>query len=582
MAVQPFPATESLERAMRALGERARAAAATLATVPTEAKDKALRAAAAAIRRRQDEILAANRRDIAESGDRLSPAMRDRLEIQPKGIEAMARGLEEVAALPDPVGKIDSSWTRPNGLAISRVRVPLGVIGIIYESRPNVTADAAGLCLKAGNAAILRGGSESAQSSRAILAALHEGIAEAGLPQDAIQLVPTQDRAAVGLLLRLDEFVDVIIPRGGKALIERVAAESRIPVLKHLDGICHVYLDAAADPAKARAIVLNAKMRRTGVCGAAETLLVDRPVAAALLPPILDDLIAAGCEIRGDAAVRALDPRAIPATEEDWSTEYLAPILSVAVVDGVDAAIAHIGRHGSHHTESIVTEDEAAAERFLARIDSAILLWNASTQFADGGEFGMGAEIGISTGKLHARGPVGVNELTSYKYLVRGNGQVRPLTDKTRLDLPPLLGDRRHRRVGLLGGSFNPAHDGHLHVSREALKRLRLDEIWWLVSPQNPLKPVAGMASLADRLVGARNVAGMGAHIRVTDLEARLGTRYTADTLAALRRRFPRTRFVWLMGADNLRQISRWDRWERIFALAPIAVFDGLPILLAH
>ena len=424
MAVQPL-ASADLDKIMRDLGAQARAAAAVLATASTEAKNAALHAAAAALRRRAPEILAANAHDLAEARE-LTPAMLDRLTLEPAGIEAMARGLEEIAALPDPIGRLQAQWTRPNGLEISRVSVPLGVIGIIYESRPNVTADAGGLCLKSGNAAILRGGSESAFSSRAILAALQEGLRAAFLPAAAIQLVPTQDRAAVGLLLRLDEFIDVIVPRGGKSLIERVAAESRIPVLKHLDGICHVYVDRAADPAKARSITLNAKMRRTGVCGAAETLLVDRPVLTSHLPAILDDLIAAGCEIRGDAEIQALDDRVKPATEADWSTEYLAPILSVRAVDGVDAAIEHITRYGSHHTEAIITEDAATAERFMARIDSAILLWNASTQFADGGEFGMGAEIGISTGKLHARGPVGVNELTSYKYLVRGNGQVRP------------------------------------------------------------------------------------------------------------------------------------------------------------
>jgi glutamate-5-semialdehyde dehydrogenase len=411
---------------LRRLAERARAAADELAIAPTEAKDAALRAAAAALRDQAPALLAANRRDLDEiAGAGLSAAMIDRLTLGSKGIEAMARGLEEIAALSDPVGRVLAEWTRPNGLAISRISVPLGVIGIIYESRPNVTADAGGLCLKSGNAAILRGGSESTRSSRAILACLQAGLRAARLPEAAIQLVPTQDRAAVGILLGLDDLIDVIVPRGGKELIERVAAESRIPVLKHLDGICHVYIDRAADPAKARAITLNAKMRRTGICGAAETLLVDRP-AVGHLPAILEDLIQAGCEIRGDAAVQALDPRVKPASEADWATEYLAPILSVRVVDGIDQAIQHIARYGSHHTEAIVTEDAVAADRFMARIDSAILLWNASTQFADGGEFGMGAEIGISTGKLHARGPVGVNELTSYKYLVRGTGQVRP------------------------------------------------------------------------------------------------------------------------------------------------------------
>jgi glutamate-5-semialdehyde dehydrogenase len=408
------------------LAERARAAADELAMSPPETKDAALRAAAVSLRDHAPALLAANRRDLDEvDGAGLSAAMIDRLTLGAQGIEAMARGLEEIAAQPDPVGRVLAAWTRPNGLSISRVSVPLGVIGIIYESRPNVTADAGGLCLKSGNAAILRGGSESTHSSRAILACLQEGLRAAGLPEAAIQLVPTQDRAAVGILLGLDDLIDVIVPRGGKALIERVAAESRIPVLKHLDGICHVYIDREADPAKARAITLNAKMRRTGICGAAETLLVDRPVAAGQLPAIIEDLARAGCEIRGDAAVQVLDPRVKPATEADWATEYLAPILSVRVVDGVDQAIQHIARYGSHHTEAIVTEDAAAAARFMARIDSAILLWNASTQFADGGEFGMGAEIGISTGKLHARGPVGINELTSYKYLVRGTGQVR-------------------------------------------------------------------------------------------------------------------------------------------------------------
>jgi len=420
-------ADESLAAQMDALGRRARAAADQLADAPTAAKNQALLAAAAAIRADSDKILAANRQDLdAATGHDMSAAMIDRLTLNPSRVEAMAVGLEEVAALPDPVGTIEQVVTRPNGLRIEKVRVPLGVIGIIYESRPNVTADAAALCLKAGNAAILRGGSESARSSAAILAALATGLAAAGLPTDAIQRVPTQDRAAVGILLTLDRYLDVIIPRGGKSLIRRVAAESRIPVLKHLDGICHVYVDRAADLSKARAIILNAKLRRTGVCGSAETLLVDRPVATSHLVPMLDDLIAAGCEIRGDAATQALDARVTPATIEDWSTEYLAPILSVRIVDGVDAAIAHIRTYGSQHTESIVTEDPATAERFLGRVDSAIVIHNASTQFADGGEFGMGAEIGISTGKLHARGPVGVAELTSYKYRVRGTGQIRP------------------------------------------------------------------------------------------------------------------------------------------------------------
>jgi glutamate-5-semialdehyde dehydrogenase len=420
-------ADDTIAAGMERMGRAAKAAAAILATAPAEAKNRALLRAAAALRARRPEILAANARDM-EAGEAkgLSSAMLDRLKLDDKRIEAMAAGLEDIARLPDPVGTVIAEWERPNGLKISRVRVPLGVIGIIYESRPNVTADAGGLCLKSGNAAILRGGSESFHSSTAIAAAMAEGLAAAGLPQDAIQLVPTRDRAAVGALLTLTDYVDVIIPRGGRSLIERVSAESRIPVLKHLDGICHVYLHAAADPEIARRVTFNAKMRRTGICGAAETLLVDAAVAASLLPPILDDLIAAGCEIRGDEATRALDPRVLPATEEDWRTEYLDAILSVRQVTGLDEAIDHINRFGSHHTDSIITGDAAAAEIFTTRVDSGIVLVNASTQFADGGEFGMGAEIGISTGKLHARGPVGAEQLTSYKYVVRGNGQVRP------------------------------------------------------------------------------------------------------------------------------------------------------------
>ena len=429
MAVAPFHHADAaaLDAEMRALGMSARAAARVLAKASTEAKNTALRAAAAALRSRMADLLAANAEDVAEAESRqLDAALLDRLAIDEKRVNAMATGLEEIADLPDPIGRLDTQWTRPNGLVIERVRVPLGVIGIIYESRPNVTADAGGLCLKSGNAAILRAGTESARSSRAILACLVEGLKAAGLPAASIQLVPTQDRAAVGVLLRMDDLIDVIIPRGGRSLIERVSAESRIPVLKHLDGICHTYIDAGADLAKARKIVVNAKMRRTGVCGATETLLVDRKVVPTHLKPLLDDLIAAGCAIRGDAETQALDARVTAATEQDWSTEYLAAIISVRIVDGVDAAIAHIEHYGSHHTEAIITEDPRAAETFLAGIDSAIVIVNASTQFADGGEFGMGAEIGISTGKLHARGPVGVAELTSYKYVVRGTGQVRP------------------------------------------------------------------------------------------------------------------------------------------------------------
>jgi glutamate-5-semialdehyde dehydrogenase len=425
-ALKPTSGTD-IDRMVRRLAEEAKAAAAVLALASTAAKNKALTEAAAAVRRRSAEILGANRRDLeAAEAKGLSAAFRDRLALDGKRVEAIARGLEEVAAQPDPIGTELARWTRPNGLDIARIRVPLGVIGIIFESRPNVTADAGGLCLKSGNAAILRGGSESLHSARAIHAALADGLRVAGLPAESIQLIPTTDRAAVGALLKLDDLLDVIVPRGGRALIERVAAESRIPVLKHLDGICHTYVDGAADLDMARKIVLNAKMRRTGICGATETLLVDRRAAKTHLNTLMDDLIAAGCELRGDAETRALDPRVKEARPEDWDTEYLDAILAVRVVDGVEEAIDHIARHGSKHTEAIVTEDSAAAERFLSAVDAGIVMVNASTQFADGGEFGMGAEIGISTGKLHARGPVGAEQLTSIKYVVRGTGQVRP------------------------------------------------------------------------------------------------------------------------------------------------------------
>ncbi|MFN4090595.1 MAG: glutamate-5-semialdehyde dehydrogenase [Alphaproteobacteria bacterium] len=410
---------------MRGIGERARAAAADLALAPGTAKDAALRAAAAAVRERSAEILSANARDLAEAKD-LTAALADRLRLDAARIEGIARGLEDVAALPDPIGATIAEWTRPNGLRIARVRVPLGVIGIIYESRPNVTADAGGLCLKSGNAAILRGGSESFHSSRAIAACLHEGLRAAGLPEDSVQLVPTRDRAAVGVLLGLRGLVDVIVPRGGRSLIERVMAEAKVPVIGHLEGLVHIYVDATADLDAVRRIVLNAKLRRTGVCGAVETLLFDRAAVPTHLAPVVRDLVDAGCEVRGDAAVRAADPRVLPAAESDWATEYLDAIVSARVVDGLDDAIRHINRWGSHHTDAILTEDQAAAARFLERVDSAIVLHNASTQFADGGEFGMGAEIGISTDRFHARGPVGAEQLTSYKYVVRGDGQVRP------------------------------------------------------------------------------------------------------------------------------------------------------------
>ena len=417
----------ALGELMEGLGKAAVQAAAVLALAGTEKKNTALAAAAAAIRSRREEILGANERDMsAARASRLSGALLDRLKLDEKRIEGIARSVEEVLALPDPIGTVAAQWDRPNGLHIERVRVPLGVIGIIYESRPNVTADAGALCLKSGNAVILRGGSESRHSSAAIHACLVEGLRAAGLPVECVQLVPVTDRAAVGYMLAgMAEYIDVIVPRGGKSLVERVQKEARVPVIGHLEGNCHVYVDRDADVRMARAIAVNAKMRRTGICGAAETLLVDRGCVDTHLAPIIEDLLAAGCEVRGDASVQKVDSRVRAATEDDWYTEYLDSIIAARVVDGVDAAVAHIAKYGSAHTESIVTDNSATAERFLRHVDSAIVLHNASTQFADGGEFGMGAEIGISTDRFHARGPVGAEQLTSYKYIVRGKGQVR-------------------------------------------------------------------------------------------------------------------------------------------------------------
>jgi len=413
---------------MRDIGCRARAAARTLALAADEQKNAALHAMADAIRAHTTDILAANAEDIAEAkAGGATAAFIDRLWLDDKRAAAMAEGVAMIATLRDPVGTVTESWTRPNGMVIERVRVPLGVIGVIYESRPNVTADAGALALKAGNAVILRGGSESFRCSRAIHAALVDGLGKAGLPADAITLVPTRDRTAVGLMLSgLDGAIDVIVPRGGKGLVGRVQAEARVPVFAHLEGVCHVYVDEAADLAMAKSIVFNAKMRRTGVCGAAETLLVDRAAAASHLQPLVAMLLDAGCEVRGDADTQNVDARVKPATDEDWTSEYLDAIIAIKVVAGVDEAITHIQRHGSHHTDAIVTTDTAAAEKFLREVDSAIVLHNASTQFADGGEFGFGAEIGIATGRMHARGPVGVDQLCTFKYRVRGTGQIRP------------------------------------------------------------------------------------------------------------------------------------------------------------
>jgi glutamate-5-semialdehyde dehydrogenase len=427
----PLPVIEKptdIAAAMLDLGRRARQASRALALASAARKDAALTAMAQAIRRASADVLLANAEDLLQArAAGATPAFLDRLSLDDQRVEAMAVGMEIVARLPDPVGTVMRAWSRPNGMRIEQVRVPLGVIGVIYESRPNVTADAGALSLKSGNAVILRGGSESFRSGRAIQAALAAGLAQARLPEDAILLVPTRDRAAVGAMLNgLNGTLDVIVPRGGKGLVARVQAEARVPVFAHLEGVCHVYVDSAADLEMAKRILVNAKMRRTGVCGAAETLLVDRGGAARLLRPLLMSLLDAGCEVRGDAASQQVDSRVKAAGEDDWSTEYLDAIISAKVVDGLDAAVAHIEQYGSHHTDAIVTTDAVAAEKFLAQVDSAIVLHNASTQFADGGEFGFGAEIGIATGRLHARGPVGVEQLCTFKYRVRGSGQTRP------------------------------------------------------------------------------------------------------------------------------------------------------------
>jgi glutamate-5-semialdehyde dehydrogenase len=409
------------------LGARAKAAAVALRNAGTEAKNKALIDAAHLIRSHKKTILTANARDIEAAKEAgMSAALQDRLLLNGARVEAMAKGLDDIVGLPDPVGQEIAHWARPNGLQISRVRVPIGVIGVIYEARPNVTADAGALCIKSGNVVVLRGGSDSFHSSRAIIDLLRQALNGAGLPEDCVQLVPTTDRAAVGELLKAQDWLDLIVPRGGRSLIDRVTAESRVPVLRHYDGICHVYVDRDADVAMARDIVANAKMRRVSVCGAAETLLIDKAALDSHLMPVLAKLHELGCEVRGDGEVQKRDPKALPATEKDWRTEYLEPIISVATVDGVAGAIGHIARFGSQHTESIVTGNAATAERFLKEVDSAIVMHNASTQFADGGEFGLGAEIGISTNRMHARGPVGLVELTTYKNIVRGKGTVRP------------------------------------------------------------------------------------------------------------------------------------------------------------
>lgn len=417
-----------IKNLMETIGKQAREAYRSLADASPEQKNAALLESAKQIRAQSREIIAANDADmVAAKNAGLTNALLDRLKLKPESVEAMAKSLEDIASFPDPVGKILAEWERPNGLRIQRVSIPLGVIGIIYESRPNVTADAGGLCLKSGNAVILRGGSDSLNSSKAIAECLHKGLKSAGLPVDAVQLVPTRDRQAVGEMLTMTEYIDVIVPRGGKSLTERILKESRIPTIQHLDGNCHTYIHKSADAQMAKEVTLNAKMRRTGICGATESLLIDFDAVEKLLPGLIETLITAGCGIRGDEIVQKFDSRITPADEEDWATEYLDATLSIKTVKDVSEAIEHINRYGSHHTDAIIAEDIAVAAVFLNRVDSAIVLHNASTQFADGGEFGMGGEIGISTGRLHARGPVGIEQLTTYKYLLHGNGQTRPV-----------------------------------------------------------------------------------------------------------------------------------------------------------
>ena len=410
---------------MDEIGQKAKKAAAVLACAERVVKDEALILAAKAVRAHVAEILAENQKDMDALKPETSSAMRDRLLLTPERIESIAKGLDDIAALPDPVGRVLAQWVRPNGLEITRVSTPLGVIGVIYESRPNVTADAGALCFKSGNAVILRGGSDSFHSSQILVSLMRNALQQAGLPADCIQAIATTDRAAVGEMLQADKYIDVIVPRGGKSLIERITCESRIPLFKHLNGICHTYIHEKADKEQARKIVLNAKLRRTGTCNSTETILVDKAVLKTVFADVLADLLAKGCEVRGSEEVCALDARVKPAVEEDWDTEYLDSIVSVKTVENIDEAIAHIAAHSSHHTEAILTQDDDAAEKFLKQVDSAVVMRNASTQFCDGGEFGMGAEIGIATGRLHARGPIGLEQLTTFKYQVRGAGQIR-------------------------------------------------------------------------------------------------------------------------------------------------------------
>ncbi len=559
---------------MQDIGRRARAASRVLALAPTGQKDEALAAMAAALRRAEGEILAGNEDDLAAAREAgRAPAFIDRLTLDIARVEAMARGIEDIAALPDPVGNVIAAWERPNGLKIERVRTPLGVIGVIYESRPNVTSDAGALCLKAGNAVILRGGSESFHSTRAIHAALAAGLKQAGLPEDAVQLVPTTDRAAVGeMLAGLGGNVDVIVPRGGRSLVERVQSEARVPVFAHLEGICHVYVDKAADLAMAEEIVVNSKMRRTGICGAAETLLVDRAAAETHLGPLVRALIGAGCEVRGEEPVQAVDERVTPATSMDFGCEFLDAIIAVKLVDGVDGAMAHIAAHGSQHTEAIVTGDEAVAARFLVRgrrRDRAAQRLDAVRRRR---RIRHGRRDRHRHGP-HARARPGrggaADELQLPRARHRPDASVR--SGSIWPKLPPV---GQGQSVGLLGGSFNPPHLGHVHISRLAMMRLGLDQVWWLVTPGNPLKDHGELGSLEARLAACRDLAALVPGIRVTSVEADIGLSRTRDTLRFLTRRCRGIRLVWLMGADNMASFHRWHAWQEIARMVPIGVID--------
>ena len=559
------------EAQIGALAQKARQAARGLSLSSEAKRNDALKAIAEGLRQPQaiEQILKANEIDVKDGREKgLSDAMIDRLILTEQRIEAMAKGVMEIIALADPVGQVLDQWQRPNGLQIERVATPIGVIGVIFESRPNVTVDAAALCLKSGNAVILRGGSDSLHSVTAIHQIIKAGLSEVGLDANAVQVVTSKDRALVGAMLAAHGKLDLIIPRGGKTLTERVMAEAKVPVLAHLEGVVHQYIHAEADLDKALKLVINSKMRRTGICGALECLVIDRVIADALLPKLADELAELGCQLLGEADARALSDHITPITQEDYGCEFLSPILAIKLVDGVEDALGFIITHSSQHTDGIITENQAVANQFLTTIDSAILNHNASTQFADGGEFGMGGEIGIATGKLHARGPIGVAQLCCFNYI----GCVAMVNAALNRKIEP------NRKIGLLGGSFNPAHSGHIAVSTAAFKYLGLDQIWWLVSPQNPLKSSQEMADFTVRFDQAKQITARYPYIHVSDFEAQAGYHYSLHTMMALNSLYSRhCRFVFLIGSDNLLQLPQWFGWQQLIKQMPIAVFPRQP-----